>query len=117
VVSPADSVETWKVTRAAVEHDGPVYIRVGRADTPQVYFADYELTLGKAVQLRQGGDLALLATGNQMVHEALRAADLLAGEGIAARVLDVHTVKPLDREAVLEAAATGAIVTVEDHNV
>jgi transketolase len=117
VLSPADAVATYKATFAAAAHDGPVYLRVGRAETPQVYFGDFDLAIGKAVELVPGGDLALLATGNQMVAEAVAAAARLRAEGIGARVLDVHTIKPLDREAVLAAAATGAVVTVEDHNV
>jgi transketolase len=118
IVAPADSVETWKAVRAAAAHEGPVYLRVGRAETPQVYFADYEFALGKAVALAPGDDVALIATGNQMVAEAVAAAARLAAEGIGARVLNVHTVKPIDREAVLAAAAeAGAVVTVEDHNV
>jgi transketolase len=117
VLSPADAVATWKATRAAAEHDGPVYLRVGRAETPQVYFGDFDFRIGKAVELVAGGDVALIATGNQMVAEAVAAAGLLRAGGIAARVLDVATVKPLDREAVLAAAATGAVVTVEDHTV
>ena len=118
VVAPADSVETWKAVWAAAAHEGPVYIRVGRADTPQVYFGDYDFALGRAVELAQGDDVALLAAGNQVVAEAVGAAKRLAEEGIGARVLDVHTVKPIDHAAVVAAAeATGAVVTVEDHNV
>jgi transketolase len=117
ILSPADAVETYKATWAAAAHDGPVYLRVGRAETPQVYFGDYELTIGKAVVLADGDDLALLATGNQMVAEAVTAAARLREAGIGARVVNVHTVKPLDREAVVAAAATGAVVTVEDHSV
>lgn len=118
VLNPADSVETWKATWAAYEHEGPVFLRVGRADTPQVYFEDYEFEIGKAVRLRNGPDLTLIATGGRMVWEALEAAGQLATEGIGARVLNVHTIKPLDREAVTAAAAeTGAVVTVEDHNI
>ncbi len=117
ILSPADAVATYKATWAAAAWDGPVYLRVGRAETPQVYFHDYELTIGKAVMLAEGDDLALLATGTQMVAEAVAAARLLGRDGIGARVLDVHTVQPLDREAVLAAAATGAVVTVEEHNI
>lgn len=117
ILSPADAVETYKATWAAAAWDGPVYLRVGRADTPQVYFGDYELTIGKAVTLADGDDLAIIATGNQMVAEAVVAARRLGQAGIGARVLNVHTIKPLDREAIVTAAATGAVVTVEDHNV
>jgi len=117
VLSPADAVETYKATWAAAAHDGPVYLRVGRAETPQVYFGDYDFEIGRAVELVPGDDVALLATGNQMVAEAVAAAARLGKAGIGARVLDLHTVKPLDREAVLAAAATGAVVTIEDHSV
>jgi transketolase len=117
ILSPADAVETYKATLAAAAHDGPVFLRLGRAPTPQVYFGDYELTIGRAVVLAGGDDLALLATGDQMVAGALTAAARLREAGIGARVVNVHTVKPLDREAVIAAAATGAVVTVEEHNV
>ena len=118
ILSPADAVETWKATWAAYEHNGPVFLRVGRADTPQVYFQDYDFEIGKAVRLRDGSDLTLIATGAGMVAGAVEAAKVLAEEGIGARVLNIHTIKPLDREAITAAAReTGAVVTVEDHNV
>ncbi len=117
ILSPADAVAAWKAVWAAAVHDGPVYLRVGRAETPQVYHGDFELVIGRAVTLLHGGDVALIASGNQMVAEAVAAAALLREEGIGARVMDMHTIKPLDREAVLAAAATGAVVTVEDHSV
>lgn len=117
ILSPADSVATYKAVFAAAAYDGPVYLRVGRAETPQVYFGDVDLVIGRAIELARGDDVALIATGNQMVAEAVGAAALLQTEGIGARVLDMHTVKPLDRAAVLAAAATGAVVTVEDHSV
>jgi transketolase len=118
LLSPADSVETIKACWAAYAHEGPVYLRVGRAETPQVYYGDYDFAIGKAVLLREGSDVALIASGSRMVWEALEAAKALAEEGIGARVLNLHTVKPLDREAIVAAAReTGAVVTVEDHNV
>jgi transketolase len=118
ILSPADSVETVKATWAARDHQGPVFLRVGRAETPQVYFEDYEFQIGKAVLLREGTDVALIASGSRMVWEALEASRALAAEGIGARVLNLHTVKPLDRAAITAAAAeTGAVVTVEDHSV
>ncbi|HEV7516785.1 MAG TPA: transketolase C-terminal domain-containing protein [Thermoanaerobaculia bacterium] len=118
LLSPADAVEAYKATWAAYAHHGPVYLRVGRAETPQVYFGDYEFAIGKAVRLREGADITLIASGSRMVWEALEASGQLAAEGIGARVLNLHTVKPLDGEAILAAAReTGAIVTVEDHNV
>ncbi len=118
VLSPADSIETYKATRAAFEHDGPVYIRVGRAETPQVYQDDYDFQIGKAVQLSDGDDIAIFATGNLMVAEAQAAVEQLRADGIGARLVNVHTLKPLDGEAIAEAAAAcGAAVTVEDHNI
>jgi transketolase len=118
ILSPADAVETYKATLAAAAWEGPVYLRVGRAETPQVYDGDYEFVIGRAVRLAEGTDLALIATGSQMVWEALQAAAALRREGIGCRVVNVHTVKPIDREAVAAAARdTGAVVTIEDHNV
>jgi transketolase len=117
VLAPADSVETVKAVRAAAAHEGPVYLRVGRAETPQVYFGDYDFEIGRAVELADGDDVTLIAAGNQMVAEAVAASARLATEGIGARVLNVHTIKPIDRQAVVAAAATGAVVTVEDHNI
>ena len=118
VLNPADAVETCKATWAAYAYDGPVYLRVGRAETPQVYPGDYEFVIGKAVRLREGSDVALIASGGRMVWEALAASDQLAAAGIGAQVLNLHTLKPLDRAAIAAAAAeTGAVVTVEDHSV
>src|SRR5436305_4537947 len=118
VLSPADAVETCKATWAAYAHDGPVYMRGGRAETPQVYSGDYEFVIGKAVSLREGSDVALIASGGRMVWEALAASAELAAVGVGAQVLNLHPLKPLDRAAIAAAAAeTGAVVTVEDHSV
>jgi transketolase len=118
VLAPADAVETYKATWAVAAYQGPVYMRVGRAETPQVYADDYEFVLGRAVELRPGMDLTIVAAGNGMVSQALEAAELLRDEGLESRVLNMHTIKPLDREAVSAAARqTRAIVTAEDHNV
>jgi transketolase len=118
VLSPADCGETAKATAAALAHDGPVYIRLtGGTDSPVVYDDDYDFQIGRAVTLRDGDDVALIATGMQ-VHESLRAADMLAEQGIESRVIDMHTIKPIDREAVLEACVqTRLIVTLEEHSV
>lgn len=117
VISPADAVETYKATWAALRHEGPVYLRLSRAATPQVYHQDYPFEIGRAVRLLDGDDLTLIATGTQMVPEVLAAAERLREEGVACRVLNIHTIKPLDRAAIVAAAAeTGAIVTLEDHN-
>ena len=115
VVSPADAVATDGLLRAIVEHSGPVYFRLGRAPVPVIYSPEFVFEIGRAVTLRSGDDVTLIAVG-LMVHWALEAAELLARDGVQARVLDCHTIKPLDAVAVIQAAEeTGAIVTVEDH--
>lgn len=115
VVVPADEVETRAAVRAMAEHVGPVYMRVGRPKAPIVYEQDCDFTLGKAIQLRDGRDVTLIANG-LLVALALEAAETLAGRGIAARVLDMATVKPLDEAAVLAAAReTRGIVVAEEH--
>jgi transketolase len=116
VLVPADAVETALAVRAAAYHPGPVFIRLGRGETPAVHEGPYDFRIGRAAQLAGGDDVALLATGPLPVHYARQAARVLAGHGVAARVLNMHTVKPLDSAAVLAAAReTGGIVTVEDH--
>jgi len=118
VLSPADAYEAYRAVFAAAEHDGPVYIRASRSDTPAVHDTEAPFVIGRAIRLRDGGDVTIIATGCLMVANALRAADALATWGIAARVIDMHTLKPLDDQAVLEAAAdTGLIATYEDHSV
>jgi transketolase len=115
VIQPADAVETERAVEFLVEHDGPAYLRVTRQKVSMVNQVDYGFELGKAVVLREGSDVALLGTGGT-VQECLTAAEELAGEGVEARVVNVHTLKPIDRGAVLEAAREcGALVTVEDH--
>lgn len=118
VINPADAVEARAAVEAAILHQGPVYLRFCRLATPVIYHQDtFCFEIGKAIKLRDGGDVTIIANG-LMVPEALEAAKQLEAEGIQARVLDMHTVKPLDREAVLLAAKeTGAIVTAEEHNV
>ncbi len=119
VLSPSDAYETYQATIAAAQHDGPVYLRTGRADTPRVHEHARPFQIGRAICLRDGGDVTIAATGCGLVAEAVVAAELLARlDGIAARVLAVHTIKPLDEEAIIAAAsATGCIVTLEDHSV
>jgi transketolase len=115
VLSPADEVSMIKLMHAAAEHVGPMFIRAGRAKTPVIYQPDQEFTIGKAITLIEGTDVTLIATG-LLVAESIRAAETLAGEGISVRVLDFHTVKPLDREAITKAAQeTGALVVAEEH--
>ena len=117
VVSPADDVETRQATQAIADWPGPVYMRVGRYPVPRLFDETYHFEIGKAVSLRQGGDVAIFATGH-MVWKALEAADLLARDGIEARVVDVATVKPLDETAVREAASSvGLLVSVEEHSI
>ena len=117
VFVPADAVETRAAIRAAVEIKGPVYIRLGRSGVPVLHGEDFKFTPGEAVTLREGRDVAIMATGI-MVSLALEAAEKLAAEGIEATVLDIHTIKPLDIVAVVEAARKcGAVVTAEEHNI
>ncbi len=117
VVVPADAIAVPPLLRQVVALDGPTYFRMGRNPVPIIYDEGQRFDLGKAITLRTGSDLTIIAMG-VMVSLALDAADTLAGQGIDARVLDVHTVKPLDGEAIEGAAQeTGAIVTAEDHNV
>jgi transketolase len=117
VVSPADDLETRQATFAAAAWPGPVYMRLGRYPVPRVMPDDYCFELGKAAVLRRGGDVVLFATGH-MVCKALEAADLLAAAGVAATVVNVSTIKPLDTAAV-EAALAGAAlaVSVEEHSI
>jgi transketolase len=118
VMSPSDDVEARAAVRAAYEYKGPVYIRFGRAAVPVVHDPEnFTFEIGKAEVLRDGRDVAIVATG-LMVAEALAAAEALAGEGISARVINVCTIKPLDEETILAAAAEcGRIVTCEEHNI
>ena len=123
VLVPADGVATQEAVKAAAEYEGPVYIRIGRGVTPIVYEDDYsfngekmEFRIGGSNTLREGSDVTIIAAGCVMVHNALEAAKLLESDGISARVIDMYSVKPLDRDAILKSAnETRAIVTVEDH--
>ena len=117
VLSPADAVETEKMVFAAAEYKGPVYVRLGRLNIPVLFDENYKFEIGKAATLREGNDVAILATG-LMVSEALEAAKLLEEKGIKARVVNVSTIKPLDTETVLKAAKECKfIVTSEEHSV
>jgi transketolase len=114
VIVPADPVETAAVMRYSLVHEGPMFLRIARVPVPRVHGDDYEFRLGKAVRLREGSDVTLIANG-LMVSRALDAADALAARGISARVLNMSTVKPLDREAIVDAArTTRGIVTAEE---
>jgi transketolase len=115
VLVPADAPSTEAATRAMFVHEGPAYLRTGRPKVPIVYEGDVEFQIGKANRLRDGEDVTIIACG-LMVAAGLEAAQILEKDGIAARVLDMHTIKPLDEDAVEEAARqTGAIVTAEEH--
>jgi transketolase len=115
VVVPADAIETAEAVRVAATRYGPFYIRLSRPKTPIVYPEDYHFTLGKAVIMRQGNDCTVMAMGI-MVAMALEAADTLARQGIDCRVINMHTLKPLDEAAIVKAASeTGAIVVAEEH--
>ena len=117
VVMPADYNAARKLVRAAAEFEGPVYLRFTRDAVPVIYDEDERFEIGKAKVLREGRDVAILANGDTLCL-ALRAAEQLAAEGIEARVLDVHTIKPLDHEAIMACIEEiGRIVTVEDHNI
>lgn len=119
IMTPADARESAKIARASyeIEHQGPIFIRLGRYQTPVVYHEDYDWEFGKGVTLREGRDLSIIATGH-MVHYAMEAAGTLKDEGIDARVINIHTIKPIDNPIIARAAAeTGALVTAEEHNV
>lgn len=118
VINPADAIETDAVIKAIAEMEGPCYVRLGRLAVNNVNdAAAYKFELGKGITLKEGNDVTLVATGI-MVEAALEAAEMLAKEGINARVINIHTIKPIDREILVNAAKeTGAIVTAEEHNV
>ena len=118
IINPADDVEAKAAVRAAFEHVGPVYLRFGRLAVP-VYNdeATYKFELGKGIELRDGKDCTIIATGLE-VSESMKAAEMLAEQGIDAQVINIHTIKPIDEEIILKAAAkTGRIFTVEEHSV
>lgn len=118
VINPSDDVEAKAAVKAAYEHNGPVYLRFGRLAVPVINDnPDYKFEIGKGVVLREGSDVTIFATG-LTVAESLQAAEKLAADGISAKVINIHTIKPLDKELVVAAAkATGKVVTVEEHSV
>lgn len=117
VINPADATEARLAVEAAINYEGPVYLRFGRLAVPVLFDENYKFEIGKGVLLADGTDVTLVATG-VMVDMALKAKDILAEEGISARVINIHTIKPLDEELIIKAAKeTGAIVTAEEHNV
>ena len=118
VINPADDVEAKAAVKAAIEHVGPVYLRFGRMAVPVINdHPDYKFELGKGIVLRDGKDITIVATG-LMVAEAVEAGEKLAAEGIDARIINIHTIKPLDEELIVKAAEeTGKIITIEEHSV
>jgi len=117
VVAPADPLEAEQATRAIAAHQGPCYLRLGRAGEPQIHDSGIDFQLGKAIRVRDGGDITFISTGG-ILQTSVQVADALEAKGIRTRVLSMHTVKPLDTVAVLTAAReTRAIVTLEEHSV
>ena len=117
IINPADDVEARQAVRAALEMQGPVYLRFGRLAVPVLFDDSYRFQIGKGVQMVEGQDVTIIATG-LLVNEAVHAAELLKNEGIAARVINMATIKPIDREIIVNAAKeTGAIVSGEEHNI
>ncbi len=117
VISVADAVETKKAVMAIAELNGPVYLRLSRAAVPVVYDESMDFQIGKGIVVRDGKDVTIMAAGS-VLSQSLDAAEILAAEGISARVVDMHTIKPIDEELVIKCAKeTGAIVTVEEHSV
>ena len=117
VINPADAKEAEAAVLAAIDYQGPVYIRLGRAETKDIHDDSYHFEWGKAEVLRQGADVSIFATGI-MTAKALDAAETLAKQGIQAEVINVHTIKPLDEETVIASAKkTGKVVTAEEHNI
>ncbi len=117
VINPADDVEARLAVLAAAETDGPVYLRFGRLATPRLFDENYKFEIGKGVELKEGNDVTIIATG-LMVNEALIAAEALKADGIEARVINMATIKPIDKDIIIKAAKeTGVIVTAEEHSV
>src|SRR5690554_483522 len=117
VLSVSDAVETEKAVFAAAEYDGPVYLRLSRAGAPIIYDDSMEFEIGKGITLKEGNDVTIIATGT-ILHKALEAAELLEKEGVHATVIDMHTIKPIDEELIINCAKkTKAIVTVEEHSI
>lgn len=117
IICPASPLEVKKATQAAYEYEGPVYLRIGTNKEPEIYSEDYLFEIGKGVMLRPGNDITLIGTGS-ILKDVLEVAELLSKDNIQARVIDIHTIKPLDRDMILQAInETGKIVTIEDHNI
>lgn len=117
ILNPADAVEARLAVKAAIEHNGPCYLRFGRLAVEQIFDDDYKFEIGKGVEIKEGKDVTIIATG-LMTGFSLEAAKMLEAEGISARVVNIATIKPIDRDIIIKASKeTGAIVTAEEHNV
>ena len=117
IINPADDIEARLAVLAAAEHDGPVYMRFGRLAVPRVFDENYKFEIGKGVYLNEGTDVTIIATG-LMVERAIQAVELLKNEGISAALINMATIKPIDKDIIIDAAKkTGCIVTAEEHNV
>lgn len=117
VINPCDAVETMSAVISETSRKGPAYIRLNRAKTPVIFDDNYHFKFGEAVKLTEGTDLAIFATGT-MVHKALEALEILKKEGINARVINIHTIKPLDEKTIIKTAKeTGAVISVEEHSI
>lgn len=117
VINPADGVSAEALLKAAAEYNGPVYVRLGRASVPMCYNSDDTFEIGKAKELKTGSDVTLIATGI-MVDSAMKAADILEKEGLSVRIIDMHTIKPIDADMIIKVAKeTKAIVTAEEHSI
>jgi transketolase len=118
ILNPSDDIESRAAVEAAINYNGPVYLRFGRLAVPTINDnPDYHFEIGRGIELAPGNDITIVATG-LMVPEALKAKEILAADGIEARVINIHTIKPIDREIIVKAAKeTGVIVTAEEHNI
>ena len=118
VLNPSDGISTRYLVEEAIKHDGPVYIRLGRLAVESVYDENFkDFKIGKSITLKEGSDITIIATG-LMVQQSLKAWKILGEKGISARVIDMHTIKPIDEKAIIKAAKeTGAILTCEEHNI
>ena len=117
IITPASPMEVKKATVAAYEYEGPVYLRLGTNKEAEIYDKDYIFEIGKGVIAREGRDITLISMGS-MVKDALDVAEILYNEGISVRVINIHTIKPIDKDIILQAVQeTGRIVTIEDHNI
>ncbi|MBU3133355.1 transketolase family protein [Clostridium gasigenes] len=117
VIVPADHREAMKATKAAAKFDGPVYLRFGRCNTEDIFDENYKFEIGKGVEIRKGNDITVIATG-MMVQKAIEASRILEAEGVYVRVINISTIKPIDRKIIIKAAReTKAIITAEEHSI